>query len=423
MNRPLSRREFLNTAGKGLGFVAFAAAAPKFLTGSVLAGIPGPGRDAPVLVIIQLAGGNDGLNTLVPFEDDNYHRLRPTLGLKKQSGIIPIAPNLAFHPSCGPLAELWKNGALSVVRNVGYPNPNRSHFRSTEIWETATDANINGYTGWIGRYFDAACDGRGESADPTGFHATGMLPQTFFSERPHNTFGLEGEGRGQKGARNGKPTTAFADSGEILEALNNCDHHEQHGDDNAAYMQHAIMDTLITENRVHTLLAKDRAETAYPGTQLGRSLKNIAALIAGNLETRVYYATLGGFDTHANQLNNHARLLKDLSEAMASFQKDLTRRKIADRVTTMTFSEFGRRPSENGTAGTDHGTAAPLFIMGSAIRNPLVGTAPTLDLERNRDITHSTDFRQVYSTLLRRCLKADPAKILGAEQFSELDFI
>lgn len=421
MLHPRSRRDFLTTVGKGLGFVAFATAAPKFLTGSVLAGVSDPGRDAPVLVIIQLAGGNDGLNTLVPFEDDYYYRLRPTLGLKKQSGLIPIAENLAFHAACAPLAELWKNGNLSIVRNVGYPNPNHSHFRSTEIWETATDAHVSGYTGWLGRYFDATCDGRGQTPDPVGFHATGMLPQSFFSDKPHNTFGLEGDARNKSRPPGGHAT--FADAGEILEALNNCDGHDHDGADNAAYMQHAVMDTLITENRVHAMLTKDRAEAPYPATGLGRSLKNIAALIAGNLETRVYYASLGGFDTHANQLNNHARLLKDLSEAMAAFQTDLKRRKIADRVTTMTFSEFGRRPSENGTAGTDHGTAAPLFVMGSAIKNPLVGAAPSLKLERNRDLTHSTDFRQVYATLLRRSMHADPAKILGSTKFEELDFI
>ena len=421
---PFSRREFLNTAGRGLGLVAFAAAAPRFLTGSLLAGTAGPERDRSVLVIIQLAGGNDGLNTLVPFEDDDYYRLRPTLALKRDSGLIRLADNLAFHQSCEPLANLWKDGALAIVRNVGYPNPNRSHFRSTEIWETATDAHIHRSSGWLGRYFDATCDGHGKS-DPAGIHATGMLPQSFLGDSPHNTFGFEDASRRPaKSARRAGSPRRYEDASELLADLVSSDASDHNPDENnAAYMQHALMDALVTESRVHDLMARDKAEATYPASGLARSLKSIAALIAGGLETRVYYASLGGFDTHANQLGNHARLLKELSEALAAFHADLRRRKLDDRVTTMTFSEFGRRPSENATGGTDHGTAAPLFILGPGIRQNLVGTAPSLAIEKNRDITHSTDFRQVYATILRKRLDADPAKILGSNRFEELGFL
>lgn len=417
--RPLTRREFLNTAGKGLGLVSFAAAAPRFLTGSLLAGEPSPERDRPVLVIVQLAGGNDGLNTLVPFEDDHYRRLRPTLGLGRDAGLVRLADNLAFHPACAPLANLWKEGALAIVRNVGYPNPNRSHFRSTEIWESAdTDPHVG--SGWMGRYFDAACDGEGR--DPVGIHATGILPQTFFGERPHNTFGLDDGARPGGAFRKAGPRPRLDDAAGILGELADADHAPGE-DDNAAYMRHALMDAMVAEDRVQKALSRDRAEADYPSSGLARSLKSIAALIASGLETRVYYASLGGFDTHANQLAAHARLLGELSGALAAFHADLTRRKIADRVTVMTFSEFGRRPSENATGGTDHGTAAPLFVMSPGVTRNLVGAPPSLDVEKNRDITHSTDFRQVYATLLRRRLGADPAKILGAAKFPELDFL
>ncbi len=419
---PFTRREFLRTAGKGLGLVAFAAVAPRFLTDSVLAGTPSPEKDMPVMVLIQLAGGNDGLNTLVPFEDDNYHRLRPTLGIKKTDPIHKLADNLAFHPSCGKLAELWKNGGLSLIRNVGYPNPNRSHFRSTEIWETATDAHVNGYSGWVGRYFDACCDGEGR--DPLGIHATNIMPQSFFAEKPHNTFGLTGEGRQGGKKKFGGKAPHYADSSEILASLNEAPlAPELAHDGNAEYLRHTLMDAIVTETRVQDILAKDKPEAQYPNTGIGRSLKNIAALIAANLETRVYYASHGGFDTHANQLGNHARLLTELSDAMAAFQLDMQKRKLDGRVITMTFSEFGRRPSENGNGGTDHGTAAPLFIMGSGIRNNLVGTAPDLNIDKNKDITFSTDFRQVYSTVLRKRIGVDPAKILPGKPFPELDFI
>ncbi len=422
MLTPYTRREFLRTAGKGLGLVAFASVAPRFLTDSVLAGAPAPLKDMPVMVIIQLAGGNDGLNTLIPFEDDNYHRLRPTLGIKQGAPMHRLADNLAFHPGCGKLAELWKNGGLSIIRNVGYPNPNRSHFRSTEIWETATDAHVNGDTGWVGRYFDAACDGQG--SDPAGVHTTGILPQSFFSASPHNTFGLTGDaGRGGK-RRPGAQRGRLPDSAEILATLNDAPPPPSlAGDDNAEYLRHTLMDALVTESRVQDILSKDKPEAEYPPTALGQSLRRIAALIASNLETRVYFTSHGGFDTHANQLGTHARLLTELSDAMAAFQLDLERRKIAGRVLTMTFSEFGRRPSENGSAGTDHGTAAPLFIMGSGLRNNLVGQAPDLNIEKNKDITFSTDFRQVYATILRKRLGVDPAAILPGRKFGELDFL
>lgn len=413
---PYTRREFLRTAGKGLGLVAFSAVVPKFLTNSVLAGAPTPEKDRPVLVLIQLAGGNDGLNTLIQHENDDYYRLRPTIGIRKSDSLHRVTDTLAMHPSLGKLSELRKNGALSLVTNVGYPNPNRSHFRSMEIWETATDAHVNGYAGWIGRYFDAACDGQGR--DPLGIHTTGVMPQSFFSEQPHNTFGLTGDLRSNKrpGGKPGAPNAA-----DILAALNGVE--PESADTNADYLRHSLMDALVTESRVSELLAKDKPEAQYPNTGLGRSLRQIAAMIAANLETRVYYATQGGYDTHVNQLGSHARLLSELSDAMAAFQLDMQRRKLDGRVLTMTFSEFGRRPAENGSSGTDHGTSAPLFIMGANIRDDLVGEAPDLGIDKSQDITHATDFRQVYSTVLQKHLGVAPEKVLPGKSFDSLDFI
>lgn len=424
---PTTRREFLRTTGKGLGLIAFAGFAPSFLTRSVLAGEPAPEKDRSILVLIQLAGGNDGLNTLIPIEDDNYHRLRPTIGIKKTEPVHKLTDLLALHPSCGPLAELHKEGQLSIIQNVGYPNPNHSHFRSTEIWESASDANQNAYSGWLGRYFDNDCDGEGKTPDPAGIHASNVVPQTFLSDQPHNIFGVTGGGGGNRKPRqaaNGKKPPASNDI-ELLEDLtaaalssNDTDPH-----DNAHYLQHTLMDALLTESRVQQIINRYKPLAEYPSTGIGQSLRRIAALIAHGIETRVYYATQGGYDTHANQLNNQARLLRELSEAMAAFQKDLRLHKLDGQVLTMTFSEFGRRPNENSTSGTDHGTAAPLFVMGSAIQNPLVGSAPSLVLEKNRDLTFSTDFRQVYATVLHRWLQTDPKKILFNKTFAELDFL
>ena len=184
-----------------------------------------------------------------------------------------------------------------------------------------------------------------------------------------------------------------------------------------------MMDALLTESRVGEVIAAYRPSVPYPGGGLGQSLQRIAALIASGMETRVYYATLGGFDTHANQLGRHAQLLKELSDSMAAFQADLEAKKLDRQVLTMTFSEFGRRPSENSTVGTDHGTAAPLFVMHTGIKAPVVGTPPNLAIKPNDDITFTTDFRQVYGTVLRNFLKADPAKILGPAANKDLGFV
>ena len=420
---PRTRREFLAQTGRGLGLVAFAGFAPSFLVNSVLAEAPKAEKDRSILVLIQLAGGNDGLNTVVHHENDHYHRLRPNLALRPAAGLHKVNDQVSLHPSMGALHRLLKEGKLSVVQNVGYPNPNRSHFRSTEIWETASEADRVAYDGWLGRYFDADCAGA-PTKDPLAIHGGNTMPQTFQSARNHNIFGLGGGvGRGaRKGARSpsgGKEET------ELLMDLNEALGAGATEDvaDNGHYLRHAMMDALLTEARVGEVIAAYKPSAPYPGGGLAQSLQRIAALIASGMETRVYYATLGGFDTHANQLGRHAQLLRELSEAMAAFQADLTAKKLDRQVLTMTFSEFGRRPSENSTVGTDHGTAAPLFVMHSGIKAPVVGTPPNLAIKPNDDIAFTTDFRQVYGTVLRNFLRTDPEKILGAVGKKDLGFV
>lgn len=424
--QPKTRREFLQGAGGGLGLIAFAGFAPSFLVNSVLAETPRAEKDRQILVLVQLAGGNDGLNTVVQHQDDNYHRLRPTLGLRANAGLHAIDDQLALNPGMGKMAQLIKEGKMAVVQNVGYPNPNRSHFRSTEIWETASDSDKTAYNGWLGRYFDACCDGEGK--DPLAIHGGDVMPQTFQSDKPHNIFGISGAGRGgrradRKGARS---ASGGKDETELLMDLNEAPLATgDAGDpaDNAHYLRHTLMDALLTESRVGEIIANYQPSVPYPGTGIGQSLQRIAALISAGLETRVYYATHGGFDTHANQLNRHAQLLGELSDALHAFQSDLERKRLDRQVLTMTFSEFGRRPSENSTAGTDHGTSAPLFVMHSGVQQAVNGTAPNLAIKPNEDITFSTDFRQVYATVLHGFLQADPTKVLGKTPYKELSFL
>ncbi|HAZ65975.1 MAG TPA: twin-arginine translocation pathway signal protein [Opitutae bacterium] len=422
--QPKTRREFLQGAGTGLGLIAFAGFAPSFLVNSVLAEAPKAEKDRQILVLIQLAGGNDGLNTVVHHQNDNYYRLRPTIGLRMAAGLHALNDQIALNPAMGKMSQLIKEGKMAVVQNVGYPNPNRSHFRSTEIWETASDSDKSAYNGWVGRYFDACCDGTGK--DPLAIHGGDVLPQTFQADMPHNIFGMGGGRGGRNNKRGGKSASGGKDETELLMDLNEAP--LTVGDakdpaDNTHYLQHTLMDALLTESRVGEIIANYKPSVPYPGTGLGQSLQRIAALISAGLETRVYYATQGGFDTHANQVNRHAQLLGEMSEALYAFQMDLEQKRLDRQVLTMTFSEFGRRPSENSTAGTDHGTSAPLFVMHTGIKQGVNGTPPDLNIRPNDDITFSTDFRQVYSTVLRNFLKADPTKVLGKTAYKDLNFL
>lgn len=403
---PATRREFLRYASRGAGLLAFCRFAPSFLVESTLAATPPAEKDRTILVVVQLAGGNDGLNTVVPFEDADYYRLRPTLGLPTGT-VLKLNDTLGLHPACAELHRLFSDGELSIVQNVGYPNPNRSHFRSTEIWETASDAGEVSADGWLGRFMDNACSGAPGKADPCGVHLTNDLPQSFTSEHEHPTFGLSSDVRVRGGEESRRLLEQMVSAGD-----------DDHG--NEGFLKHTMMDALVTERRVQRVIEGYRPSATYPASAFARSLRNVAALISAGLSTRVYFVSLSGFDTHSNQLNQHANLLRTLSEGLSAFQRDLKARQLDRQVLTMTFSEFGRRPSENDSHGTDHGTAAPLFVMGAQVRGGLAGTSPSLKVARNEDLTFSTDFRQVYATVLDKWMGCPSAAVLG-ENYSPLN--
>ncbi|MSU47024.1 MAG: DUF1501 domain-containing protein [Lacunisphaera sp.] len=406
---PATRREFLQLGAKGAGLLAFSRFAPAFPVESAFAQAPAPEKDRTILVLVQLAGGNDGLNTIVPYADPNYRRLRPTLGLPPEH-LLKLNDSLALNGACGAMHELLKNGKLGIVQNVGYPNPNRSHFRSTEIWETASESNEFLPTGWLGRFFDNGCAGAPAGGDPCGVNISNEVPQSFSSEHQHTTFSI---------AVNNRNRRQQSDNLALLEQMvrTPADHDDQA---NAGYLRHTMMDTLVTEKIIQKVLGDYQTTADYPVTPFANSLRNVAALIAAGTATRVYYVSLTGFDTHNNQANTHANLLKNLSEGLAAFQQDLESKLLDSQVITMTFPEFGRRPSENESRGTDHGTSAPLFVLGSRIKPGLHGRAPSLQLERNQDMQHSTDFRQVYATLLDKWLGCPAAKVMG-KPFPSMD--
>lgn len=409
---PTTRREFLRGATGGIGLLAFGQFAPSFLVQSVRAEAPRPEKDRSILVLVQLAGGNDGLNTVVPYTDDAYYRLRPNLGLPAAS-ILQLSDTQGLHPACAPLHDLFNHGQLAVVQNVGYPNPNRSHFRSTEIWEAATASDATSDTGWVGRFLDNTCAGMpvrapadADSApDPVAVHISDEVPGAFLAAGSHSTFGLPARSRGRSQERGER---------HLLEQLvRPADHDHAPGTANAGFLRQVTLDTLVTERRVQDVINRYRPEATYPGDPFANSLRQVASLISAGFSTRVYFVSLGGFDTHNNQAGAHERLLRTLSTGLAAFQADLTSRQLDNQVLTMTFSEFGRRPNENLSFGTDHGTAAPLFALGTGVRGGLLGTAPSLDLAPNDDLSFSTDFRQVYASVLRDWLGAPPDSVLG----------
>lgn len=395
-----TRREFL----KATSLLAVGAAMPSFLARSVAAAttqsyIPGF-KDDRILVVIQLGGGNDGLNTVVPFEDDAYHRNRPTIALKKKD-ILRVNDSLGLHPNLGKFKNLADSGKLTIVQGVGYPNPNRSHFRSMEIWHTATESNKYSKTGWIGRYLDNACSGEAEPV--AGVAMGGDRPQAF--ENTHglgvafqdpDSFGWN-DGQGQAKEKN-------------FRALNDG---YQPQNETLDFLRKVTANAVLSSDRVKEVSKKYKGGVSYPGDAFAVSLRTVAKMIAGNLPTRIYYVTLGGFDTHANQLGSHGNLMNRFADGVAAFQKDLELQGNADRVLTMTFSEFGRRVAENASGGTDHGTAAPMFLIGKNVNPGIAGKAPSLSDLDNGDLKFTTDFRSVYGSIMEQWLGTPSAPVLG----------
>jgi uncharacterized protein (DUF1501 family) len=388
------------------------------------------GKDDTILVVLQLAGGNDGLNTLVPYSDDAYHKARPRLA-KKENQLIKLSDQVGLNRSMPFLGSLFKEGNLGVVQGVGYPNANRSHFVSTSIWETADTSNRSN-TGWIGRYFDNACAG----ADPTvGISLNKTQPESFGALKNPGVCLSSPElyrwihGGGEK-----------ARAEEFFASLN-APEDEDHpvdgasidmpaggktggiqGEDNLAFLERVAMDARVSSAKILELAAKYRTKVTYDGTPIARSLNMVSRLIAGGMPTRVYYVSHGGFDTHNQQVNSHDRLLGQLDGALKSFFADLKAQGNDKRVVLMTFSEFGRRVGENASAGTDHGRASCMFLAGEPVKGGLFGSYPSLsDLDAG-DLKHNVDFRGVYASVLEDWLRTSSKPVLRGD-FKKLGII
>ena len=390
----MDRRSFLRNlglvAGAGtvsmaLGNIPIRAFSRSFLNIQAING--------KVIVLLQLSGGNDGLNTIIPFEDSIYYNKRPSLGIKKEDA-VKLNYLTGMHPSLQPLKSLYDDGMMAVVQNVGYESPNRSHFRSTDIWLTASDSNVVVDDGWVGRYLAK------------------VLPD-------HNPINTEHPMAIQIGSTQsallectcqGSMGISFESPNQFYQLINGSTADNDPPPNTVAGNQLKYIKEVAALSIRYAQVIKEKADlvenkATYPNTRLARQLAIVAELVAGGLETPVYLTSVGGFDTHANQANSHANLLTTVAQAIEAFQTDLKLLGIADRVVLMTFSEFGRRLNQNGSAGTDHGTAAPLFIIGRNVYGGVYGNNPDLtDLDNSGDIKYKYDFRQLYATLLTQQL-------------------
>ncbi|MGC4016268.1 MAG: DUF1501 domain-containing protein [Luteolibacter sp.] len=388
---------------------------------------PVTGKDGPILVVIQLAGGNDGLNTLVPFADDAYHKARPRLA-KKEKDIIRLSDYCGLNNSMPWLGSQFKEGDLAVIQGVGYPNPNRSHFVSTSIWETADPANRSN-TGWLGRYFDNACSG----SDPTvGISFSKTQPEAFGAARnPGICLSTPELYRWINGNDDAKTAEEFfsdlnrpdapIEGGSIAMAAGGKTGAIR-GESNLAFLERVALDAQVSSAKILEIASKHKTNVQYDGTPLARSLNLVGRMIAGGLPTRVFYVSHGGFDTHNNQMNTQDRLLGQLDTALKSFMADLKQQGAADRVVVMTFSEFGRRVGENASGGTDHGQGSCLFTLGQGVKGGLYGKYPSLTDLTQGDLKFNTDFRGIYATILENWLKT-PSKPILKGAYEKLGFL
>jgi uncharacterized protein (DUF1501 family) len=396
-----SRRQFLRTSLKTSTLVALAPTVPSFLARTARAAAPA--RDGHILVVIQLDGGNDGINTVVPFKDDGYPKYRAALRLPVDQ-LHKVTKEVGLHPAMTGMAKLLESGQLAIVPGVGYPNPNRSHFTSMAIWHSANvklksevaDAETKSVYGWIGQGLDEG--GKPADGSPAAvFIGSGAMPLALFSRRsvasaitrPEDSILALKVGSGSMAPATGR------------------------ADDLAAFVRRSTLDAYATSQRMADVLRAEDKAARYPATALAGRLRVIARLIKGGGGTRVYYTSQGGYDTHNVQLLVHADLLAEFSAALKAFLDDLATAKLAERVAVLCFSEFGRRVQENGSQGTDHGTAGPVFLAGPSVKGGLTGTMPSLLDLQDGDLKMTVDFRRVYAAVLQDWLGLPARTALG----------
>lgn len=393
----IKRREFLQLTS--LASASFMV--PKFLKAMNLPGAME--MKGKVLVILQLSGGNDGLNTIIPTKNDVYFRERQTIAV---NNALRLTDDAGINPALSFFKQLYDNGEMAVLNNVGYPRPDKSHFRSMDIWQSASKSNEFLETGWIGRYLDEACYNCG--------HPTQAL-------EINDMLSLALKGEHNKAFAFKDPAKMYRTSQEAyFKSL--YDHHDHH-DETVAYLYQTLGSTIGNAGYIFEKSKAKKTDTIYPNSALGKNFKTIASLIKSDINTSVYYLELGSFDTHVNQKQRQENLFKTMNKAVEAFVADLKQNGLFKDVMIMSFSEFGRRVAQNASGGTDHGTANQMFfISGGLKKKGILNALPDLQKLDQGDLIYTEDFRKVYATVLKNWLKADAAKVLGWEN-GMYDFI
>jgi uncharacterized protein (DUF1501 family) len=385
-----NRRQFLQSSS----LVALAPNVPAFLQQTARA--TEPAKHQRILVVVQLSGGNDGVNTVVPFNDDEYAKHRKVLRLPTNR-LLKISDGSALHPSMQDAAQLFEDKRLMIVQGVGYPNPNRSHDVSMAIWQTARfDREEHDGYGWIGRALDRlpVPPRNAPGSVLIGIDATPVVL------------------RGRKSI-----SSAFNSIDDMLadRDLRPDERAAATDGDLSSFIGRTTLDAYTTAELLKGISAGKRTSVSYPASRLAGQLKLISQLIQADMGTRVYYAIQSGYDTHSVQLPSHSRLLRNLSQGLKSFLDDLSAAGLEDRVLVLCFSEFGRQIQENASAGTDHGTAGPVLLAGSSVNGGILGQQPDLSVLKNNAPNHTIDFRRVYATVLEKWLEVESGSSLGGE--------
>ncbi len=360
-----------------------------------------------VVVILQLSGGNDGLNTVIPVRNDLYYKARPRLGITKDKSLL-LTDEVGLNPALTGFKELYDDGSLGIINSVGYPNPDRSHFRSMDIWQTASQSTEYWNNGWVGRYLDAQCNGCDKPTQAIEID---------------DILSLAMKGDHIKGIAVKDPQRLYGTSNEkfFKEVMKN--HTDQKGEQPADYLYKTMAETLSSADYIFRQSKLHPTKAAYPKTDLGNSMKTIASLIFSEINTKVYYVSLGSFDTHINQEAQQQRLFTEMNDAVKAFVKDLKENNRFEDVLLFTFSEFGRRVQQNASNGTDHGTANNMFLISGGLKQKgMINALPDLaDLDEG-DLKYKVDFKNVYATILNKWLKANDKEILS-KQYEYMNFI
>ncbi|MFN3190849.1 MAG: DUF1501 domain-containing protein [Aureliella sp.] len=403
-NTSVLRRKFLGSIAGGSAVVGVDALAPQWFAKAAHAMAPGQER---VLVVIQLSGGNDGLNTVVPLNNDDYYKARPTLAIPANEA-IQLKDDLGLHPSLSGAAELFEDGALSIVQGVGYDNPNRSHFESMDIWHSCGRNEELRSEGWLGRALAEIESGSSEKADVPALHLGDkkqpLALRSSMIQVPSIRSIDEFKLTGNKAERLQQLISDVAES-PAAEA-----------NDLLGFIRSSSATAMMSSERVGSATSAGKTLDGFPDSALGKQLSVVSQLIEADLPTRIYYLELDGFDTHSQQAGAHASLLRDWSEALSAFIRRLGETGDRDRVAVLTFSEFGRRVQENASKGTDHGAAAPVMIAGGGIKHQIIGAQPSLSNLQDGDLRFSIDFRRVYATLLQDWLQVDSGEVLPTQE-------